>query len=189
MKRGPKGKSAAQKKAARTERPGRKVVQLFDEPVMAAAPEASLEKPAHLTLEASEIWDRKIKRFAARNQSVAGCEDVLEEYCETQAEIRRRRLQNSVIDGAMRDGLSAFRGVLDEGVITDQEKVDLVVQMMAALRDFMRSRQDIPVAMSSALRVFGAEFYDTPASRKVQAGGVIDEKNPFVANLNRYAET
>ena len=79
--------------------------------------------------------------------------------------------------------------MLDEGVVTDQEKIDLVVQMMAALRDFMRSRQDIPVAMSSALRVFGAEFYDTPASRKVQAGGVIDEKNPFVANLNRYAET
>ena len=123
MKRGPKGKSTAQKKAARTERPGRKVVQLFDEPVVATAPEASLEKPAHLTPEASEIWDRKIKRFAARNQSVAGCEDVLEEYCETQAEIRRRRLQNAVIDGAMRDGLALFAGCWMKALLLIRKKL------------------------------------------------------------------
>lgn len=87
-------KPEAVKKAAGTARRDRVVVPLF--PNQPGAAYAEPLRPPGMTAGARKIWDRKVDRYAARGQVVAGCEDALKQYCELEAAIdslRRRKVE------------------------------------------------------------------------------------------------
>lgn len=164
MRRGPKGTPEGRKKAAGTARPDRGVVEAF--PLQPGMAFQRPVKPGRLTHEASEIWDDKAARFERRGLSVAGCEDTLAEYCELQAEILRRRKNNIELEA---DFARAQ---------TVEEKKQAATLMELLYRP-------ISVAMWNTLRLYAAEFYETPAAGKVAIGNPKKAQNPFQAGMNR----
>jgi len=164
MRRGPKGKPEGVKKLAGTARKDRKVIELFQ--ASPGAPVKSPVKPSRLTQEASQVWDDKVARFAARGLAVEGCEDTLAEYCELQAEILRRRANNIKLEAD-----------LNRAATVEEKK--RAAEMMQLLY------RPISVAMWATLKGYAPEFYETPASGKVALQAGPNKENPFKAGMNR----
>ena len=78
-RRGPKGKSPALKAAGGTDQPCRR------RSVMVRPVSGQPRKPDWLTDLAAEIWADKIASYAARGQTVTGCESALAQYCALEA--------------------------------------------------------------------------------------------------------
>lgn len=137
-KRGPKGRSPEQLKAAGETRPSRKVVTIFGDHASRPDPEV-IPPPKWLTAQAKRIWKEKVERYRQRGQKIGGFEDSLAQYVAAEAELIEMR----------------------------------------------RKRIVPPTAMITAHRMWAAEFYDTPASQKVPAGGSKKPANPFAAHGQR----
>lgn len=58
-------------------------------------------------------------------------------------------------------------------------------QLEADLDKLRKGKVSIPVSMIREHRTYAAEFYDTPASRKIPAANPRTAENPFLKNLNR----
>lgn len=103
MKRGPKGTSINKKKLAGTERPDRKVIELFSNtgPLDPAAAYSEPDMPPGMRKEAEKIWERKLKRYRERGQIVRGCEDALKQYCEIEHDIALLRRKSKPVPIAM----------------------------------------------------------------------------------------
>ncbi|MEZ0061432.1 phage terminase small subunit [Bradyrhizobium elkanii] len=79
MRPGPKGKSPSLKVISGTDEPGRRRETVVN-PI-----EGELVKPSWLVGRAARIWAEKVAIYAARGQSVAGCEAALAQYCSIEA--------------------------------------------------------------------------------------------------------
>jgi len=172
MRRGPKGTTTEHKKAAGTLRHDRKVVSLYAAPAGGVAggdkpPE--VPPPAQLTPEAARVWVAKVARFVKRGQDISGDLDTLAEYCELQAWIQQTRKLNAALEADVRRAMASG----DE---------DTLKQALASHKMF-----HVPISMAAynTLRLFAAEFLETPSSRKVTlAKESAKAKNPFLAGIH-----
>ena len=137
-RRGPKGKSPEEQKAAGETRPCRKVETLFASHAERPDPD-HIPAPVWLNKKAKELWTEKTNRYRQRGQKIEGFESALAQFCALEA--------------------------------------DLI--------NFYKKKITPPMAMVNALRVWAAEFYDTPASQRVPAGGSKPNANKFKQNGNR----
>lgn len=78
-RRGPKGKPPELKVVAGTDQPCRRRDRVV--PVL----EGAAGRPAWLKGRVARIWDDKVAIYAARGQSVVGCESALAQYCALEA--------------------------------------------------------------------------------------------------------
>lgn len=88
MRRGPKGKSPEELKAAGETRPSRAVVSLY--PDHASRPDpVDVAAPAGMTPAARKIWVAKVSRYRQRGQKIGGFEDSLRQLCEIEAALNK----------------------------------------------------------------------------------------------------
>ena len=66
-----------------------------------------------------------------------------------------------------------------------QEALAQYCSLEADLIKTWKKRDTPPIAMINAHRIWASEFYDTPASQKVPAGGSGEKGNKFAKNGNR----
>lgn len=87
-RRGPKGRSPEEAKAAGETRASRKVVSLY--PDVASRPDPDVIKPPSWLLKvrgAKALWNEKIARYRQRGQKVEGFEAGLAQYCALEAQL------------------------------------------------------------------------------------------------------
>jgi len=88
MRRGPKGKSPADLRAAGETRPSRTVAVLYPDNASRPDPE-KIPPPTGMTPAGRKIWTAKVERYRQRGQKVAGFEDALRQLCELEAAINK----------------------------------------------------------------------------------------------------
>lgn len=88
MRRGPKGRSPEELRAAGETRPSRAVVSLYPDHASRPDPEV-MPPPAGMTAPAKRLWKAKIERYHQRGQKVGGFEDALRQFCEVEAALNK----------------------------------------------------------------------------------------------------
>jgi hypothetical protein len=88
MRRGPKGKSPDELRAAGETRPSRAVVSLYPDHASRPDPDA-IPAPSGMTSAARKIWATKVDRYRQRGQKISGFEDGLRQLCEIEAALNK----------------------------------------------------------------------------------------------------
>ena len=148
-------------------RPCRQVTHIFGEWHERPDPD-ELAPPEWLNARAKKIWGQKIAVYRQRGQKVDGFQAALAQYCYIEAEIIKRHEINDRIDEAILEIVTLGRP--KEGI----------------LEQLNSNKQPVTSPMTRDLIKFMIEFYDTPLSQRVKAGG--NTKDDKGGTFKKYAK-